>query len=1023
MKYKISGVAIPQDKRKAINEKILHIIENNLQCGITASDIFNSYTGVGGLHDLEYKDYNSRYEYGEAKKEVEQGQFFTPSLICKFITDCIKPSKTDIIADLCFGMGNFYNSLPVEKNIYGCELDIKAYKVTKYLYPDANIQCEDIRYYNPDVKFDIVFGNPPFNLKWKIGYEEYLSQLYYCIKSSALLKPAGLLVLVMPNSFLADTFSDGGMIKEINNNFNFICQFDLPSDSFKNVGVENFETKVMFFQKKSEHLQEVEYTTDKITITDADTIYNRYIKPVQEQKEKIKNKLFFENLHKSDSEENREFAYKVKKLLYDIQVNPKVSSNYGKCYEYVNKFYTQKMPEGMKYEEWDKIKLTHNKVLAYLKRYLLKQNEVEQDKIALVKTSYGLKLKGYNSKNKTYLSKYDGHKEEQFYNMVQFGNYPFEDKTYFRLYLRKYAAYLNQSQPFKDMQEQPDIKKYLDNLVITDYETGEEIKLNNIQSLDTNKMLQKQYGFIQWEQGSGKSISSIAQFKYRFEHNNIRNVFIVSTAIAINNTWDVILTNYRENYIRINCMEDINNIQRGQIVLITLNMLSKYQRQIKKYIKKQSQKVMLILDESDNISSPTSKRTKAVLNCYRTVKYKNLDTGTMTRNNISESATQFELLYNNSVNMISECSEIYYMGKDSKSKNELYSEVELYGVGDKDNPCLCKDKNPYYLKPIPAYNKGYRLFSASHLPEKITVFGVGQKTQDIYNADILNNLIDKTIITRTQEEVTGRKLYEIIQETCSFNPAELDLYTTVIEKFHEMKYLFTSTGNLRKDRMLEILNQLLLMLKVCVIPCAFKEYQSKEIPSKIIKMLKMLYNFRDERVAIGCRHIKTVMIYANIIKQAFPDRPIFIITGDSVSLNERKKIVKRLQATTNGILISTQQSLSSSMNIGFVNKVILVELHWNNSSMSQYYFRFIRYNSTEWKQVYFLTYENSIESNLLSLILAKEKLNLFMKNQELDEEELNERFGIDFDLLDMLMRKERDKDGKTFIRWGKQNIV
>ena len=214
-------------------------------------------------------------------------------------------------------------------------------------------------------------------------------------------------------------------------------------------------------------------------------------------------------------------------------------------------------------------------------------------------------------------------------------------------------------------------------------------------------------------------------------------------------------------------------------------------------------------------------------------------------------------------------------------------------------------------------------------------------------------MINKTIITKTFEEVTGHKLYEIIQETCSFNTAEHELYRKVIEEFYDMKYLFNSTGNLRKDRMLEILNQLNLMLKVCAIPNSFKEYHSTQQPRKIKKLLSMLKGFENEKVAIGCRHIKTVIMYANAIKKQFPDRPIFIITGNTVNLNQRKDIVKQIQKTTNGVLISTQQSLSSSMNIGFINKVIIPELSWNDASMSQYYFRFIRYTSTEWKQVYF----------------------------------------------------------------------
>ena len=81
LKYKInSDVTIPQDKRADINAKIIYMITNNLveKTGFTAADIFNSYTGDGGLHELELKNFRNFHEYTEAKKEIEQGQFFTP---------------------------------------------------------------------------------------------------------------------------------------------------------------------------------------------------------------------------------------------------------------------------------------------------------------------------------------------------------------------------------------------------------------------------------------------------------------------------------------------------------------------------------------------------------------------------------------------------------------------------------------------------------------------------------------------------------------------------------------------------------------------------------------------------------------------------------------------------------------------------------------------------------------------------------------------------------------------------------
>lgn len=59
----------------------------------------------------------------------------------------------------------------------------------------------------------------------------------------------------------------------------------------------------------------------------------------------------------------------------------------------------------------------------------------------------------------------------------------------------------------------------------------------------------------------------------------------------------------------------------------------------------------------------------------------------------------------------------------------------------------------------------------------------------------------------------------------------------------------------------------------------------------------------------------------------------------------------------------------------------------------------------------------------MKLIITKEKINLFMKDQELSEEEINERYGIDFDIMNMLLSKEKDSEGKSFIKWGEQQIV
>ena len=54
MKYKQQELDLTREQRKALNEKVLYLIDSGSmeQAGITSEDIYNAYTGVGGLHGL-----------------------------------------------------------------------------------------------------------------------------------------------------------------------------------------------------------------------------------------------------------------------------------------------------------------------------------------------------------------------------------------------------------------------------------------------------------------------------------------------------------------------------------------------------------------------------------------------------------------------------------------------------------------------------------------------------------------------------------------------------------------------------------------------------------------------------------------------------------------------------------------------------------------------------------------------------------------------------------------------------------
>ena len=993
-KFQVQEMEIPQDQRANINNKILHLITNGLvdKTAITPSDIYNSYTGDGGLHGLKRSDFDNYNDYSNAKKDIEQGQFFTPPNLCQYIVDCLNPSAKDIIYDLTCGMGSFFNYLPEEQNIYGTDIDIKALKVAKFLFPQAHLSHEDIRGYKGAVQADFVIGNPPFHLKWQYDGEEYPSHLFYCLMAKNILKPGGILAVIMPSSFMSDDFQQQKQFAIMNDLYDFVVQVDLPDTAFKQLGVTSFQTKLMIFQRKSRHIIERPYSLKKEENANAEYIYGTYMRPISEQRDRLRAKLCLENGREYQTDKT--FNDRVIKLLYDIRHNSKTAIHTGRCESLLHSYLTQKQPENVSWGEWEKMRIKEKYVLDTLEKVLSTANHIYRNEQRIIKTDNAFVERDYRENGEDKLLGVIN-------DVVLDGDCSIPG--YEHLIKRKRREYENQSQVFDDMTPDAKIAAFLADWMVYSNSEGRLIQLNEIQQSDVNKLLQKHYGVLQYEMGSGKTLCGLAMSEYHLKHSNIRNVFVVADALAINNAWEVVLDDYEIPFYRVDTREDIGKIPKKCIVLITLSMASKYRRELKRFIRLCSQKAVLVFDESDAITNPTSVRTKAMLTVFRRCHYKYLTTGTLTRNTIVESAPQLELIYNNSINYISWASFIYETDEDGYER---------------------RVHNDYYGKPMPAYRDGYKLFSQSHLPHKITVFGIEQFTQDVYNADVLQNILSKTVITRSFEEVAGRKIYKINQIMVSFHQAEREIYAKAIKKFEEMRWIyFNKMKDSRKQSMFRILQQLVLLLKICADPASMKEYVSERESSKWARMKKLLAGWENERVAIGVRHIEVAHAYARYIRDAFPDRPIFIITGGAASFKRRRQVVDELERTTNGILISTQQAYSKSQNIDFVDKIILPELHYNNASMSQYYFRFIRYTSENFKNVYFLTYANSIESNLVRMIMAKEKLNLFMKNQYVEDDELFDRFGVDRNIINMLMSKGVDEDGNIQIRWGEQNIA
>ncbi len=988
---------IPQEHKKDINQKILHLIETADMQGLTHQDVYDAYSPMGALHGLDFKDFDSFHAFTEAKKQATDGQYFTPHVLCEQVVQMMQISNTDLVADLTCGHGAFFNFMPIQQNVYGCELDSKAVQVAKFLYPKANIKCNDIRQYKSDVKFDSIILNPPFNL----DFDGVSSQHYICNKASEMLKPLGILGLIVPKSYMKDEMMNKKDIEMMNENYSFLGQYELSNDAFKEMGVSNFEIKVMFFQKVSEHVDACPYIN---TFHDLQYISNQVFEARQ-----LKNKYKAKTL--SEGAEYDEFNYAVKKYLYEFKAHSNLQYYVPKAEALLEKFRTQSKPEKMEWKEWEKIKLTEARVLSTFKRVFKNAYKVESDEIRLVKRSNSFYIKHYSSKMKHIVSKKVGaNVVEDINRLVAYDDVcsnflnsckslGLDTREFNKVIRKKKRDFKLHTTPINDLPIDKGLDTWLKRFKFKSQ--GNVFKLHDTQRLDMNKVLQRNHTLLAWSMGVGKSVAMLANIKYLLKTKSVRNVFITAPAVAVDLTLKAFL---RDNGIKlreIKSSNDLLNVKDGEVLIMTLNRLSASKNDVTAFVKSRSNNVALVFDESDEITNYKSKRTIAVLSAFRRCKKTLLMTGTVTRNNIGEFYSNFELMYNNSHNMMCDVAQIYKM--DGKTKELVTKE----------------NKNVNF--PFGAYY-GKGLFKACFSPSKATVFGIQKDTQNIYNSDDLKNVLDRTVITRTFEEIAGKK-FEYHNHYIQPNLAEKTLQDDILNRFHEMCHnYFQKTNNSRKESYLRIIRMINLLIKSTSTPHLFSEWIGQGLPTKYAKVIKMV-KAKDEKVMIGCVGIDSAQSYYNEISKRFPNREVFYIDG-SVNFKNRKALIDKFESTKNGILVANQAALKSSVNIPTCNEVIICGLPWNFAKLNQFVFRCIRFDSKEKTNVHFVIYSDSIELNVLNLLLNKEKINSFMRTtEESTDDEMYDKYDVDNGVLGSLIQKHYDEDGGMRLGWSETETI
>jgi hypothetical protein len=168
----------------------------------------------------------------------------------------------------------------------------------------------------------------------------------------------------------------------------------LPSDAFSSVGVTDFATKIMVFSRESEYIENNPYNPEEFL--NYETLKEQ-IKKFKLLKKSLKYKIIRESRRINDSEKQA-FEYRLKKYLFELKTHSHLRKHYKKAVALVSKFRNQVPPENCtntEYAKWEKNRLTYKKVLSVIGKYIQTPNEKPRREVALVKTSYGFKLKGY----------------------------------------------------------------------------------------------------------------------------------------------------------------------------------------------------------------------------------------------------------------------------------------------------------------------------------------------------------------------------------------------------------------------------------------------------------------------------------------------------------------------------------------------------------------------------------------------------------------------------------------------------
>lgn len=163
----------------------------------------------------------------------------------------------------------------------------------------------------------------------------------FCLKAAALLKPKGIMAVIVPNYFLSDEFMAARILRIWKSALTFWGRLLYLPIPFRQPGVNSYDTKIQYWQRKSEtdtetkpYKKEMSFTVLKNGNYDEIAAWIKENILSSAQSELRKNRYGILREIAKDGTLSSEFEYRVKSMLYQVKCHPN-SKTYNKCAEYL----------------------------------------------------------------------------------------------------------------------------------------------------------------------------------------------------------------------------------------------------------------------------------------------------------------------------------------------------------------------------------------------------------------------------------------------------------------------------------------------------------------------------------------------------------------------------------------------------------------------------------------------------------------------------------------------------------------